>query len=726
MLMNIPEELRKLNQWVCAGPDKTPINPRTRKAADPTDPTTWSSFQEAVAAGYKHVGFVLHKNDPFTIIDLDPPESEEQWLRHQKILGAIDSYTERSQSGNGYHIIVMGSIPAGRRRDKVEVYSDSRYMICTGNVTKFRPVKNCQEILDLLYSEMATTVTIDLEDREAIQTDTEVVDMAMRAVNADKFNSLCNGDMSGYPSQSEADFALLSMFAFYSPDNEQVRRLFRMSALGKRDKAQRNNTYIDFALGKIRGQLNTKTDLSAFKERAEAAVQPVEEIKTPDEAQVSIFPPGLVGEVADYIYRSAIRPIPEVALAASLTLFAGIVGRQFNLSSTGLNLYTILLAKTGMGKEGAASGINRLLKEVRAHVPMVDQFRGPASFASGPALVKSLVEKPCQFSILGEFGIYLKQMCGPRAFGPLILLKRAFLDLYHKSGWNEVLMGTEYSDKEKNTGMVAAPCLTLLGESTPETFLEGLDDQMIRDGLIPRFLFIEYLGTRPYINPNAGFPPDPCMVKRLGDMVASVLQMGCNNTCVMVDYSPEARAMADAFERKATDRINGDHVLGFAEIWNRAHLKAIKLAAIVAIGMGHHSPVIAPHVMQWAIQVAERDATVLLARFEKGDLGEGDGKQLADIRKVIKAYYTKKPAASYRVPDDVHKAGFIPYRYLLNRTGQLSSFANSRVGSTASLNNSLKVMIDSGELLEVDRITLQNKFSLNQRVFALGAEWNEK
>ena len=117
---------------------------------------------------------------------------------------------------------------------------------------------------------------------------------------------------------------------------------------------------------------------------------------------------------------------------------------------------------------------------------------------------------------------------------------------------------------------------------------------------------------------------------------------------------------------------------------------------------------------------------MLLARFEKGDLGEGDGKQLADIRKVIKAYFAKRPSASYKVPDDVHRAGFLPYRYLLTRTGQLNSFSNSRAGSTGSLNNALKVMIDSGELLEVDKMTLREKFALNQRVFALGAEWHEK
>ena len=77
------------------------------------------------------------------------------------------------------------------------------------------------------------------------------------------------------------------------------------------------------------------------------------------------FPPGVVGEIADYIYRSSVRPVPDVALAASIALCAGIVGRSYNVSGTGLNLYVILVAKSGVGKEGARTGINRLIATQR-------------------------------------------------------------------------------------------------------------------------------------------------------------------------------------------------------------------------------------------------------------------------------------------------------------------------------------------------------------------------
>lgn len=182
------------------------------------------------------------------------------------------------------------------------------------------------------------------------------------------------------------------------------------------------------------------------------------------------LPPGLMGEVADYIYRSAVRPVKEVSLAAAIGLLAGVAGRSFNISGTGLNQYVMLLAKTGTGKEGAASGIDALFNAVSKKVPVADQFLGPRQFASGQAMVRLLTEKPCFVSVLGEFGLTLKQICDPRANGSQIELKRVLLELYSKSGHNSVLRQAVYSDNNKNVGLVNAPAVTLLGETTPEAF----------------------------------------------------------------------------------------------------------------------------------------------------------------------------------------------------------------------------------------------------------------
>ena len=265
-------------------------------------------------------------------------------------------------------------------------------------------------------------------DYDAIVDDEAIVLMASDATNGDKFDELCRGDWPamGYTSQSEADFALLSMLAFYTQDNEQVRRIFRMTELGKRDKATRNDKYLNYALGKIRANQPAPIDFEALKNNLPTPIpQPQEEKPVSPVIPGLTLPPGLVGEVAQYIYQTTIRPIPEISLAAALAVVAGVCGRSYNISGSGLNQYLVVLAKTGSGKEGAATGIDNLIAAIRPQVPMVDQFLGPAKFASGQGLVRVLDSTPCFVSVLGEFGLTLQSMCDQRAHPSLHALKQS-------------------------------------------------------------------------------------------------------------------------------------------------------------------------------------------------------------------------------------------------------------------------------------------------------------
>jgi hypothetical protein len=45
-----------------------------------------------------------------------------------------------------------------------------------------------------------------------------------------------------------------------------------------------------------------------------------------------------------------------------------------------------------------------------------------------------------------------------------------------------------------------SPAFSILGESTPERFYGALNEDMISEGLLPRFLLIEYKGNRPPLN----------------------------------------------------------------------------------------------------------------------------------------------------------------------------------------------------------------------------------
>lgn len=259
----IPRVLRDRPQWAITPGTDTDKAPRTRSGAhaSSTDPSTWTTFEEASAEAAKRgwrVGYVLHKDDPFACIDIDvkPGTTPEQLARFNSIVNAFDSYSEFSRSGKGMHTWVHAQLGAGCKRDGVEVYSQERFIICTGNVYIDRPIEDRQELLAKLVSEIRRPEqpTASLADSPQVESDEAIIERATSAANADKFNALWAGNQSGYATHSEADMALLGLLAFYSPNNGQCRRLFRISVLGQRDKATKDDRYLDRTLSILRGR----------------------------------------------------------------------------------------------------------------------------------------------------------------------------------------------------------------------------------------------------------------------------------------------------------------------------------------------------------------------------------------------------------------------------------------------------------------------------------------
>lgn len=775
MWHNIPSELRDLHQWVCSGPDKIPLNPRTGQAASVTDRGTWGSFEEACRSGYKHIGFVFTESDPYAVIDLDNKPDEhgplppEVVTLHEQILTRAETYTERSAGGLGYHIICKGRIPEGvnDKGARLEMYSASRYMIFTGNVVRQLPIVDMQDGLDALYGVHKTTARIELDEADnEVLDDRDLVDMAIRAVNGEKFNELCKGDWNalGYPSQSEADFALLSIFAFYTRDNEQVRRLFRMTGLGKRDKAIRNNDYLNRALSKIRAVQTPDVDITAVKAFVEsqmpaqipaASQSPVISTgsnrgvpnppppkekpefgvsSTPKTVEQTLphphlpgleVPPGLIGEMALYFYHASVRPVPEISLSAAIALTAGVCGRSYNISGTGLNQYIIILARTGAGKEGAASAIDNLVAAVRPQVPMVDQFVGPSAFASGQALIRILDERPCFVSVLGEFGITLQQISGSEANSAQLMLKKVLLDLYTKSGWNKVLRESAYSDKEKTTKVVQAPNVTVLAESTPETFFEGLDASHIAEGLIPRFSIVEYTGKRVDRNPNAGAPPDKVLVDKFADLVVRGLSTHANGTVQPVQVDPHAQALLDAFDKEADKKINDSGSDVESQLWNRAHLKALKMSALLAVGVSIDQPIVTQGLAEWSIRFVRRDVETVSTRYKAGDVGKGASKMDNDLRRLIQGYMTGnyEKIKAYGVEEKMFKDKVVPYVYLQRRCANLSAFKADRRGAVGALKETIQSMCDGGVLVELSPQQLRQDYDSRAKAYVIGKAW---
>lgn len=157
-LINIPRELKNLNQWVCTkGDSKVPIDPLYLFNASSTNPKTWTSFSIAegrVGEGIcDYVGFVFADNG-FVGIDIDDGYDEDGLMSElaADIIGKCESYTEKSKSGRGFHILLRGELPfKGKNNLKgVEIYKTARYFIMTGDTMLYNNIVENQEAIDYI------------------------------------------------------------------------------------------------------------------------------------------------------------------------------------------------------------------------------------------------------------------------------------------------------------------------------------------------------------------------------------------------------------------------------------------------------------------------------------------------------------------------------------------------------------------------------------------------
>ena len=305
----LPAALVDRDQWVCwrtqerdGKPTKVPIIPGTTQFASTTAPTTWTGFSEAREAAtttpVDGVGFVFTAEDPLVGIDLDDcrdPAADTPTAWAAELLDTLDSYSEVSPTGTGYHVIVRGERPEGRNRaGDLEVYDRSRFFTVTGAHVSATPesVTARSDALATVVAEelspadadsstaasgsdaatQATATESPSSDAAVPLSDDELLERAKHAANGEKFSRLWSGSTSGYESHSEADLALCRMLAFWTGGDEtRVDRLFRRSDL-YRDKWDA----VHYADGSTYGE---KT--------VERAVRATDETYTPPEATES-------------------------------------------------------------------------------------------------------------------------------------------------------------------------------------------------------------------------------------------------------------------------------------------------------------------------------------------------------------------------------------------------------------------------------------------------------
>jgi hypothetical protein len=273
-------ELRQDNkgQWKCTKP---PFRPDGRNASS-TDPATWVTFAEALAAyqagGWDGIGRVLVHEEDLVGADcdkcLDPKTGAvEEWAA--AIIKTLNTYTEVSPGGHGFRIFLKGKLPPhGRKKDKFECYNGTtlkgepggRYVTLTGQHSQGTPrtiedrTEQMLQVHGRIFAKKSDTSKASKPRGRKLKVEGFGGDCplpltadelarwnCLRTSKADRIKTLWGGDVSAYDDDdSSADLALCAyLIILTNGDRTRAEQLFGESALGQRAKWKDRQDYRD-------------------------------------------------------------------------------------------------------------------------------------------------------------------------------------------------------------------------------------------------------------------------------------------------------------------------------------------------------------------------------------------------------------------------------------------------------------------------------------------------
>ena len=571
-------------------------------------------------------------------------------------------------------------------------------------------------------------------DGDEISIDDEIIEQAGSAINGDRFKALFSGEWKEtYPSQSEADQGLINIIAFYTKNRVQIARIFRRSALGARSKANRKD-YVERTITRAFDNQLPDIDIvgnaAAIDKLMNGHHVSVAQLVEPSAHNALVAgsspaadtiqrPPGYAGEIADYLYSTAPTPILEIAYASAMTMMAGLAGRAYNVLGNGLNLYVVLVAKSGTGKEWAKGGVERLIKEVKENARLnnrllidFDNFIGPRRFASISALANTLTKQKSFVSTMDEFGLKLNNMLNiDRNNSHQNELCAGLLEVYGSSGKSSVFRPAAFADITKNTEPVNSPAVSILGLTTPETFYSIVNEESVAQGFLPRFMIIEYTGPAVPLNEYRDKLTCPQFLDSLEKLIDNCNRINFNidngkSPCDVV-LDSRAKKISAEFSEYARSNQNKSDNPAFTQLWSRAHMKALKNAGLYSINpIDYDNPIIISEHLYAAIDRVNFDVKTLSTKFAKGEVGSpsNENKQYKDMVKHILEYVHKpwQESKGYcRDCEKLHRDKIISFEFFNNRTGMLISIKNDKMGKKFALERTIKMLIDSGKLVDV-------------------------
>ena len=354
-------------------------------------------------------------------------------------------------------------------------------------------------------------------------------------------------------------------------------------------------------------------------------------------------PPGLVGDVCQWINDRSRAPRENLAVAAALVAMSNVIGLKYtdDLDGVTANLFALCVAGSATGKEAVLQAISEI------HLAAGIQRATVGSIKSEQEIIRNLIDNQAAFYLIDEFGILLKMITTSKeayhsgvigalmaayskanSFMPLTgdtkrdvrkHLKAELKQSKHIVGNNEDDDGFHSRRIPKLDRAIQSidsglekPYLSLIGFTTPVTFDALVTPEQATNGFIGRSIIVAEKETNPRSKPGfkARAMPDSLRMAICGlydngtyDREASYrVEFYAERTPIR--STDEARTMLDQVAEWAWQKAEfHKERTGLESIPRRAREMVSKISLILAAPSGLRT---AEHV-RWAYTFIERD-----------------------------------------------------------------------------------------------------------------------
>jgi hypothetical protein len=377
-------------------------------------------------------------------------------------------------------------------------------------------------------------------------------------------------------------------------------------------------------------------------------------------------PPGLLGEVIDWICRASIQPNRTLALGAGLTLLATCIAKGVSgpLQENSPHLYVIAMAPSGGGKDGPLKSIPKLLRASN----LGDRV-GPSEFMSMSAVINYLSKRSVQPTFvcaIDEFGAYLKRILSKKAAShelgitkPLRSLWSCNHDDYETPQWASV-----------DSKTIESPAMSIYGTSTPEDFFAALEGDDVANGFLNRFLLLT-TSTRGAERDHVETTPPQELRLKLTELRrwAETLPQGVTDPRATKKMLwGDGKAVYDEFSTAMKIKRDGP----LKNYYARTAEMAIRLAMIVTAGMGDER--IDRDAMIWGAEIvlwsSDRMAEMAEMYMAEGEHKKNQNRVMQYLEKHGKA--SKRDLYKTALHSELRKREFDDLLALLKDVGMIN------------------------------------------------------